>query len=156
MVTPLPTHCSHHSLVLSHQYTCQNWSDSDPIIGHYGMLPWQVSDGATIGLCFHSQLHGKSIWGVYRNHTAEDIWIDMEWNNHAHHTAIRDQGTILKKLTSEKDIHTYFNVWVRYFVWNLKGYLWNSTQSTLSFRYQLATRKLWINSLRPSDVYMHR
>ena len=29
---------------------------------------------------------------------------------------------------SLKELHI-FNVWVRYFVWNFKGYLWNSTQN---------------------------
>ena len=32
-----------------------------------------------------------------------------------------------------------FNVWVRYFVWNFKGYLWNSTQNILPIH-----RKMWI------------
>ena len=30
-----------------------------------------------------------------------------------------------------------FNVWVRYFVWNLKGTLWNSTQNILSVHWKM-------------------
>ena len=32
-----------------------------------------------------------------------------------------------------------FNIWVRYFVWNFKGYLWNSTQNILPILW-----KMWI------------
>ena len=32
-----------------------------------------------------------------------------------------------------------FNVWARYFVWNFKGYLWNSTQNILPIHW-----KMWI------------
>ena len=32
-----------------------------------------------------------------------------------------------------------FNVWVRYFVWNFKGYLWNSTQNIWPIHW-----KMWI------------
>ena len=36
---------------------------------------------------------------------------------------------------------TSFNVWVRYFVWNFKGYLWNSTQISYPYidRYDFYT-----------------
>ena len=37
-----------------------------------------------------------------------------------------------------------FNVWVRYFVWNFKGYLWNSTQNFSTIHW-----KMWI--LFPSE-----
>ena len=30
-----------------------------------------------------------------------------------------------------------FNVWVRYFVWNFKGYLWNSTQNILLIHWKM-------------------
>ena len=30
-----------------------------------------------------------------------------------------------------------FNVWVRYFVWNFKGYLWNSTLNILPIHWQM-------------------
>ena len=30
-----------------------------------------------------------------------------------------------------------FNVWVRYFVWNFKGYLWNSTQNILPIHWKM-------------------
>ena len=32
---------------------------------------------------------------------------------------------------------TSFNVWARYFVWNFKGYLWNSTQNILPIHWKL-------------------
>ena len=32
---------------------------------------------------------------------------------------------------------TSFNVWVRYFVWNFKGYLWNSTQNILPIHWKI-------------------
>ena len=35
--------------------------------------------------------------------------------------------------------HISFNVWVRYFVWNFKGYLWNSTQNVSPIHW-----KMWI------------
>ena len=46
---------------------------------------------------------------------------------------------------NEKIIHglqsiiecTSFKVWVRYFVWNFKGYLWNSTQNNLSILWNI-------------------
>ena len=38
-----------------------------------------------------------------------------------------------------------FNVWVRYFVWNFKGYLWNSTQNILPRHW-----KMWIFSASES------
>ena len=53
-----------------------------------------------------------------------------------------------------------FNVWVRYFVWNFKGYLWNSTQNILPIHW-----KMWIlftsenlralNTLRPRQNGRH-
>ena len=33
--------------------------------------------------------------------------------------------------------NTSFNVWVRYFVWNFKGTLWNSTQNTLPIHWKM-------------------
>ena len=35
--------------------------------------------------------------------------------------------------------YTSFNVWARYFAWNFKGYLWNSTQNSLPIHW-----KIWI------------
>ena len=32
---------------------------------------------------------------------------------------------------------TYFNIWVKYFVWNFKGYLWNPTQNLLSIHWKI-------------------
>ena len=40
------------------------------------------------------------------------------------------------KLSPVNKIHI-FNVWVRYFVWNLKGYLWNSTQNILPIHWKI-------------------
>ena len=34
-------------------------------------------------------------------------------------------------------ISTSFNVWMRYFVWNFKGTLWNSTQNILSIHWKM-------------------
>ena len=39
-----------------------------------------------------------------------------------------------------------FNVSVRYFVWNFKGYLWNSTQNILPIHWNQ-----WLNGLHPHD-----
>ena len=33
--------------------------------------------------------------------------------------------------------YTSFNVWARYFVWNFKGYLWNSTQNILPIHWKI-------------------
>ena len=33
--------------------------------------------------------------------------------------------------------YTSFNVWVRHFAWNFKGYLWNSTQNILSIHWKI-------------------
>ena len=33
--------------------------------------------------------------------------------------------------------YTSFNVWVRYFVWNFKGYLWNSTQNIIPIHWKI-------------------
>ena len=37
--------------------------------------------------------------------------------------------------------YTSFNVWVRYFVWNFRGYLWNSTQNILPIHWNITI--LW-------------
>ena len=46
----------------------------------------------------------------------------------------------LKSKTSQTPlwvIYTSFNVWVRYFVWNFKGYLWNSTQHIFPIHWKI-------------------
>ena len=50
--------------------------------------------------------------------------------------------------------YTSSNVWVRYFVWNFKGYLWNSTQNNLPIHWKMQIlyniailRALWFKSL---------
>ena len=56
---------------------------------------------------------------------------------------IKDQGGggayELLNLRALKISMLYKNVWVRYFVWNFKGYLWNSTQNISPIHW-----KMWI------------
>ena len=58
-----------------------------------------------------------------------------------------DQGGVSKTLMSSKILEllnfhlwiksTSFNVWVKYFVWNFKGNLWNSTQNILPIHWKI-------------------
>ena len=41
-----------------------------------------------------------------------------------------------------------FNVWVRYFVWNFKGSLWNSTQNILPVHWKMCN--WWIREILPA------
>ena len=45
----------------------------------------------------------------------------------------------LVNLGALKNLHFYtsFNVWIRYFVWNFKGHLWNSTQNILPIPWKI-------------------
>ena len=51
--------------------------------------------------------------------------------------------------------YTSFNVWARYFVWNFKGNLWNSTQNILPIHWKM--RYLYnIEFLRLLDLRAHK
>ena len=66
-------------------------------------------------------------------------------------------GELLKSQCCIKIIS--FNVWVRYFLWNFRGYLWNSTQNILlillaSGRCMHPYLFSWVN--RAIDTFQHQ
>ena len=48
-----------------------------------------------------------------------------------------------------------FNVWLRYFVWNFKGYLWNSTQNILPMHRKVIFVQHWNFNFFDLRTHMH-
>ena len=82
----------------------------------------------------------------FKSYILNSLWSkdSVQWQRYG---SILGKGGIQKHLWSIKskcswNFHlwmkfTSFNVWVRYFVWNFKGYLWNSTQNIIPIHWKI-------------------
>ena len=78
-------------------------------------------------------MHWAKLGGLNSNTLMSTIW-----------GAFQKASRLLSPAPRISAVHRIlsFNVWVRYFVWNFKGYLWNSTQNILPIHW-----KMYIHSI---------
>ena len=121
--------------VLQHQ---QPWSWPYGL-GHRGAAGFAASTAMVMTIWVRSQRCSCLVtWFCYQmiakpgNKTVVHLWPGGCFKNTYELLNLRalNLSHVNKKSTS-------FNVWVRYFVWNFKGTLWNSTQNILSIHWKI-------------------